>query len=128
MNVDDLVHLLRVFVSDRTTFLYSSQVNALLSSLDIDTNVQARGGPPGRSQEMENVWNDSQNMQNGPHSSDGWIAEYDQHRVQRGDPNVWAQSFEQQHGANGWASEFENVRTTFRLLFWSPAVIFYDGK
>lgn len=64
-------------------------------------------------------------MQNGPRGADGWVAEYDQHRVQRGDPNVWAQSFEQLHGANGWASEFANVRTTFGLLYWLPfAVIF----
>lgn len=101
----------RHFFADKNEDFVNTQVNALLSSLDIDTDVQARAGPRGRSQEMENVWNDSQNMQNGPGGADGWIAEYDQHRVQRGDPNVWAQSFEQLHGANGWASEFENEQS-----------------
>ncbi|KAK1397822.1 Peroxin-5 [Heracleum sosnowskyi] len=101
----------RHLFADKNEDFVNAQVNALLSSLDIDTDVQARAGPPGRSQEMENVWNESQNMQNGPRGADGWIAEYDQHRVQRGDPNVWAQSFEQLHGANGWASEFENEQS-----------------
>ncbi|KAL8147024.1 hypothetical protein AgCh_004658 [Apium graveolens] len=101
----------RHLFADKNEDFVNAQVNALLSSLDIDTDVQARVTPPGRSQEMENVWNDSQSMQNGPRDADGWIAEYDQHRVQKGDPNVWAQSFEQLHGANGWASEFENEQS-----------------
>lgn len=124
MILHNLFHHLRGSISDRTTIFYSSQVNALLSSLDIETDVQARRGPPGRFQELEDVWNDSQNLHNGPRSADGWIAEYDQHRVQRGNPNDWAHSFEQLHGANNWASEFENVRTTFGMLYWSLAVIF----
>ncbi|KAL1815009.1 hypothetical protein ACET3Z_017583 [Daucus carota] len=101
----------RHFFADKNEDFVNAQVNALLSSLDIETDVQARRGPPGRFQELEDVWNDSQNLHNGPRSADGWIAEYDQHRVQRGNPNDWAHSFEQLHGANNWASEFENEQS-----------------
>lgn len=48
-------------------------------------------------------------MQPNPHAADGWIAEFGQNRLQLADPNAWAHSFEKQHGANGWASEFEHV-------------------
>ena len=87
------------------------QVNALLSSLDIDSDIQERGPLPGRFRESEGYWNESQGMlKPGPHAADGWVDEYAQHRIQHGDPNAWAHSFERQHGANGWASEFEHVR------------------
>lgn len=85
-----------------------------MSSLDIDTDIRSRVGPPGRFQELEEYWNDSQAMQPNPHAADGWIAEFGQNRGQLADPNAWAHSFERQHGANGWASEFEHVRTTLR--------------
>lgn len=86
------------------------QVNALLSSLEIDNHVRARGPLPGRYPELEEYWNESLAMKPVPHVADGWINEFAQNRVGHADPNAWAQSFEQQHGANGWASEFEHVR------------------
>lgn len=87
----------------------SSQVNALLSSLEIDGDLQARGHMPGRFREMEEYWNESQIMKPGSHPVDGWVSEFIQHPVGHGDPNSWAQSFEQEHGANGWVSEFNHV-------------------
>jgi peroxin-5 len=85
-------------------------VNALLSSLDIDGDVRAKGPLAGRFRELEDYWNESQGaLRPGPPQSDGWVAEFSQHRIDHGDPNAWAHSFEQQHGANSWASEFEQV-------------------
>lgn len=49
-------------------------------------------------------------MKPGAHATEGWVTEFNQHRVDHGDPNAWAHSFERQHGANGWASEFEQVK------------------
>jgi peroxin-5 len=87
------------------------QVNALLCSLDIDSDANSKGPLPARFRELEGYWNESQAIQKpGAHATDGWVREFSQHRVDRGDPNVWAQSFEQQHGAHGWASEFEQVK------------------
>lgn len=87
-----------------------SQVNALLSSLEIDSDIRARGPVPGRLRELEEYWNESQSMRPVPNPADGWVTEFAQHPIGHGDPNTWVQSFEKEHGANGWASEFEHVR------------------
>ncbi|XP_051124811.1 peroxisome biogenesis protein 5 isoform X2 [Andrographis paniculata] len=98
----------RHLFADRTEDFIQSQVNALLSSLDIDNDVRARGHIPGRFSELEEFWNESQGMKPGPHGVDGWVSEFSQHQAARGDPNMWVQQFERKHGANGWASEFEH--------------------
>ncbi|XP_057466175.1 peroxisome biogenesis protein 5-like [Actinidia eriantha] len=102
----------RHFFADKSEDFINAQVNALLSSLDIDSDIQERGPQPGRFRELEGYWNESQGMlKPGPHAADGWVDEYAQHRIQHGDPNAWAHSFELQHGANGWASEFEHEQS-----------------
>ena len=94
--------------SFETVFFF--QVNALLCSLEIDSDIQAKGPPPGRFRELEEYWNESQGaLGPGPHAADGWIGEFGRHRAEHGNPDVWARSFVQQHGADGWASEFEQV-------------------
>lgn len=98
----------RHFFADKSEDFINAQVNTLLSSLEIDSDARGKGPLPGRFRELEDYWNESQGMRNtGPHPADGWVAEYGQHRAAHGDPDAWAHSFEQQHGANGWASEFE---------------------
>ncbi|KAK4491841.1 hypothetical protein RD792_002618 [Penstemon davidsonii] len=101
----------RHLFADKSEDFIHTQVNALLSSLDIDTDVRARGPMPGRFPELEEYWNESQSMKPGPHGTDGWVAEFSQHRVAHDDPNMWVQSFDRQHGANGWASEFEHEQS-----------------
>jgi hypothetical protein len=92
------------------------QVNALLCSLDIDGNARARGPLPGRFRELEDYWNESQGiLKPGPPAADGWVAEFSQQRMEHGNGDAWAHSYEQQHGANGWASEFEKVRKYLNL-------------
>ncbi|XP_011000400.1 PREDICTED: peroxisome biogenesis protein 5 [Populus euphratica] len=98
----------RHFFADKSEDFINAQVNALLSSLDIDGDVRAKGPLAGRFRELEDYWNESQGaLRPRPPQSDGWVAEFSQHRIDHGDPNAWAHSFEQQHGANSWASEFE---------------------
>ncbi|XP_065863047.1 peroxisome biogenesis protein 5 [Euphorbia lathyris] len=98
----------RHFFADRSETFINSQVNALLSSLDIDSDGRAKGPLPGRFRELDDYWNESQGgMRPGPHAADGWITEFSQQRPDHGGPDAWAHAFEQQHGANGWASEFE---------------------
>ncbi|CAH2069768.1 unnamed protein product [Thlaspi arvense] len=98
----------RHFFADRGEEFINAQVNALLSSLDIDDGIQARGHIPGRFRELDDYWNESQAvMKPGLHPADSWAAEFNQHGMDHGGPDAWVQSFEQQHGVNGWATEFE---------------------
>lgn len=78
-----------------------------MSSLDIDDGIQARGHVPGRFRELDDYWNESQAVS--LHPADDWGAEFNQHGIYHGGPDSWVQSFEQQHGVNGWATEFEQV-------------------
>ncbi|GER52742.1 peroxisomal targeting signal 1 receptor [Striga asiatica] len=94
-----------------THFFIAIMVNALLSSLDIDNDIRARGPIPGRYPELEEYWNESQGMKPGMPGADGWVSEFMQHQVPHDDPNMWVQSFERQHGSNGWASEFEHEQS-----------------
>lgn len=58
-------------------------------------------------------------------AADKWASEFAQQRAS-GDPETWAHSFEQQHGINGWASEFEQVAfffKHFKLLFFSEYMV-----
>ncbi|KAJ6967259.1 peroxisome biogenesis protein 5-like [Populus alba x Populus x berolinensis] len=101
----------RHFFADKSEDFINTQVNALLSSLDIDGDARVKGPLPGRFQELEDYWNESQAARRpGPPQADGWVTEFRQHRIDHCDPNVWAHSFEQQHGSNGWASEFEQEK------------------
>lgn len=98
----------RHFFADKSEDFINGQVNALLSSLEIDNHALARGHISGRHSELEQYWNEPQIMTPGPHTGDGWADEFAQHRVGQGDPNAWVLSFERQHGAGRWASEFEH--------------------
>lgn len=93
------------------------KVNALLSSLDIDDGIQARGHVPGRFRELDDYWNESQAvMKPNLHPADNWAAEFNQHGMDHGGPDSWVQSFEQQHGVNGWATEFEQVGSSITAI------------
>lgn len=95
----------------KLSFLLIFQVNALLCSLDIDNDIRTKGPLPSRLRELEDSWNESQGiMKMNSHAMDGWVGEYGQQRAEHVDPDAWAHSFEQQHGSNGWASEFEQVK------------------
>ncbi|CAI0540820.1 unnamed protein product [Linum tenue] len=98
----------RHLFADKSEDFINAQVNTLLSTLDIDNEVHANGPPHSKFNELENYWNESQGAARpGPQAADGWAKEFTYNRVDYGDPNPWVNSFEQQHGTNGWASEFE---------------------
>lgn len=95
----------RHIFADKSEDFINGQVNALLSSLEIDSHGMGRGHMPGRYTELEQYWGESQV----PPGPDAWADEFAQHRGRdAGGPNSWALSFERQHGAGGWASEFEH--------------------
>ncbi|KAE9593980.1 hypothetical protein Lal_00031629 [Lupinus albus] len=99
----------RHLFADKSEEFIDAQVNALLCSLDIDSSVRDKGPMPERFREFDDYWNESQgNLRLGAPAADGWITEYSQHRQQYDNPDSWASTFEQQHGANGWASEFQH--------------------
>ncbi|XP_008806178.1 peroxisome biogenesis protein 5-like isoform X1 [Phoenix dactylifera] len=102
----------RHIFADKSEEFISAQVNALLHSLDIDSDHRIRGPMNGPFRELEEYWNESQGaMKSGmPNSADRWVTEFNQPR-EIADPEAWAHSFEQLHGANGWASEFEQEQS-----------------
>ncbi|KAK6947170.1 Tetratricopeptide repeat 1 [Dillenia turbinata] len=107
----------RHMFADKSDEFTNAQVDALLCSLDIDNSVQAKGHIPGRFSELEDYWNESQGSRQAGHlPANGWVTEFDQHRAQQGDPELWALSFERQHGVNGWASEFEREQSQMAQL------------
>lgn len=105
----------RHFFADKNEDFINAQVNTLLSSLDIDTDVRARGPMPGRLVELEDYWNESQSAKPVHQVSDGWVAEFRKHKMET-HPSSWVHSFEQQHGVNGWASEFEQERSQLGMI------------
>ncbi|KAK8626353.1 hypothetical protein V6N13_134002 [Hibiscus sabdariffa] len=61
----------RHIFADRSEKFINSQVNALLSSLEIENDIHARGPMPGRFRELEDYWNESQGvMKPGAHAAD----------------------------------------------------------
>ncbi|KAJ4758672.1 Peroxisomal targeting signal-1 receptor family protein [Rhynchospora pubera] len=109
--------LARHIYADKSEEYISAQVNTLLQSLDIDSG-RMRGPMPGQFREMEEYWNESQGALTRPpgmaNHADKWASEFNQ-RWSNDTPDAWAQSFEQQHGANGWASEFEQEQNQMAL-------------
>ncbi|MBA0661086.1 hypothetical protein Goklo_012998, partial [Gossypium klotzschianum] len=98
----------RHIFADKSEEFINAQVNALLSSLEIENDIHARGSMPGGFRKLEDYWNESQGvLKPGAHAADGWVTEFSQNRPHHGDLEAWAHSFEQKHGAGGWASEFE---------------------
>ncbi|CAM8995553.1 unnamed protein product [Rhodiola kirilowii] len=61
----------RHIFADKSEDFINSQVNALLSSLDIDNDMRMKGPTRGRFQELNEYWNESQGAMNrGPFPSD----------------------------------------------------------
>lgn len=112
----------RHIFADKNEEYINSQVNALLHSLDIDSDQRMRGPPRGQFPELEEYWTESQGaLRSGmPHPADGWVTEFSQQRGNN-NPEAWANSFEQLHGANGWASEFEQEQ--FQIMDGRKAIM-----
>ncbi|XP_039116820.1 peroxisome biogenesis protein 5 [Dioscorea cayenensis subsp. rotundata] len=107
----------RHIFADKSEEYITAQVNALLHSLDIDSDHRVRGPIRGAYPELEEYWTESQgSIKPGmPHLADKWISEFSQQREDN-NPESWANSFEQAHGANGWASEFEREQAQMTMF------------
>ncbi|KAL9230623.1 hypothetical protein vseg_005951 [Gypsophila vaccaria] len=107
----------RHIFADKSEDFINAQVDALLSSLDIDKDIQFKGPLPGRVRELEQYWNESQRMlAPAAPAADGWITEYNQLSAEQFNPNSWVSSFEKEHGPRGWASEFEHSQRQIASL------------
>ncbi|XP_068637193.1 peroxisome biogenesis protein 5-like [Aristolochia californica] len=109
--------LSRHIFSDRSEDFINAQVNALLHSLDIDNDFQMKSHLSGRSPELEEYWNEIQGAVQpaAPHAVDHWVTEFNQHGPHE-NADSWAKSFQLQHGANGWASEFEQEQSQIAAM------------
>ncbi|PKA50492.1 Peroxisome biogenesis protein 5 [Apostasia shenzhenica] len=98
----------RHIFADKSEQYINDQVIKFLHCLDIDNDQLMRGPLQGHHSELEKYWNDSQVGLRPvvPQPVETWVSEFSQQR-ERGDPEAWVHSFENQHGANGWVSEFE---------------------
>ncbi|KAJ0986981.1 hypothetical protein J5N97_005337 [Dioscorea zingiberensis] len=107
----------RHIFADKSEEYINTQVNALLHSLDIDSDHRVRGHIRGAYPELEEYWTESQGAMNPrmPHLASKWASEFSQ-QTEQSDPEAWVNSFEQIHGANGWASEFEQEQTQMTLF------------
>ncbi|XP_058114442.1 peroxisome biogenesis protein 5 [Magnolia sinica] len=103
----------RHFFADKSEDFINAQVNALLHSLDIDNDLRMKGHLPGRFPELEEYWTESQGASRSVATrvADRWVGEYNSMQGAHGNPESWADSFERQHGANGWASEFDQEQS-----------------
>lgn len=109
----------RHFFADKSEDFINAQVDALLYSLDIDKDIQIKRPLPGMVREMEEYWNEAQSslVPVAP-SADGWAAEFRQrqYKAEHLAPNGWVNSFEQDYGSGGWASEFEHEQAQIASL------------
>lgn len=97
----------RHIYADKSEEFINAQVNAMLHSLDIDSDQRMKGYPRGHFPELEEYWTESQGpMRPGmPPAANQWVTEFRQQQ-NINNPEAWANSFQQMHGSNGWASEF----------------------
>lgn len=60
--------------------------------------------------ELEKIWNESHDTPHyqAPHSVSGWVSEFYQSKPHEKLAS-WADSFQQDHGVNVWATEFEQI-------------------
>lgn len=101
----------RHIFADRGDEYISAQVNALLHSLDIESDLCTWGPQGVRNSELEEYWNEAhagrQGLNQGGQpryfdSSNEWATEFDH---QHNGPQNWAHEFQQQQG-NDWVRQF----------------------
>ncbi|EFJ18463.1 hypothetical protein SELMODRAFT_444455 [Selaginella moellendorffii] len=93
----------RHFFADKGEEYVNAQVNAFLESLDIEDGVREVREPSNRAfSEMENYWG---NTNHGKHEE--WVQDFHQQYPQK---NYWAEEFQSQHDADGWAAQFSEVQ------------------
>ncbi|KAJ7558857.1 hypothetical protein O6H91_04G058900 [Diphasiastrum complanatum] len=109
----------RHFFAEKGDDYVNAQVTALLQSLDIEDNIQAREPLGGRLSELEQYWNESHSAEAGSRwrgmaqpateTSNRWVEEYSQHRDFPSRHESWAQEFQSQHDSDSWANQFSEM-------------------
>eukprot|EP00249_Psilotum_nudum_P018974 c27047_g1_i1 orf=150-2450(+) len=112
------------FFADKGHDYVNAQVNALLHSLDIESEFHTLGPQGVRSSELEEYWNESRAGGLGPMQGAGgsifddssqWVSEFNQqHNFSKGGES-WVDEFRQQQGS-GWIDQFgeEQAQMTAR--------------
>lgn len=86
------------------------QVNALLQSLDIESDLRFQGPIGGRHSELQRYWNESQTTHSKGGVADQWAQDFGQQYRQVARPGDWAEEFHTHHNVDGWVDQFGEVR------------------
>lgn len=95
-------------------------MNALLQSLDIEGNLQARGPLGGQLSEFEQLWKEGYAQQNAMQNqlvlrqplplADQWADDFQKQFRPRLAPQSWADEFQNQQNGDQWANQFQEVK------------------
>lgn len=109
----------RHFFADKGDDYVNAQVNALLHSLDIESDLRPWGPQGGRFSELEEYWTEVHAGRLGSRqsshpmyldNSNKWAAEFDQQKNFLKGPETWADEFQQQQ-SNSWAHQFSEEQS-----------------
>eukprot|EP00252_Welwitschia_mirabilis_P003211 TRINITY_DN132_c0_g1_i1.p1 TRINITY_DN132_c0_g1~~TRINITY_DN132_c0_g1_i1.p1 ORF type:complete len:744 (-),score=173.80 TRINITY_DN132_c0_g1_i1:395-2626(-) len=106
----------RHFFANKSDEYINAQVNALLQSLDIETDLRSLASGGSRSWDLEEYWKESQvrdHMQTIDRNdgvfnpAQNWVEEYSKNRSLTDPMGSWTEEFEQSYNSNSWAEEFD---------------------
>ncbi|CAM6083412.1 unnamed protein product [Calypogeia fissa] len=100
----------RHIFAERGDEYVNAQVNALLQSLDIESDARFHGPMGGRHSELQGYWNESQMAPGKSVVADQWAQDFSQQYRQVPRPGDWAEEFHTHHNVDAWADQFGEHR------------------